>query len=1144
MSDAKRLDLEALSATEARCLDRLCDRFEKAWKDGSRPSLEAFLEEVEESLRPLCLRELLLLEWEYLARFGTRPVLTHYLSRFPNHVEVVRSAIHLYPTNREPATSPTAFSPANASVPGYEVLRELGRGGMCIVYLARQVGAGRLVALKTLRSGATADPVEMDRFHREIAALARLQHPNIVQVFEVGDHLGRPYFSLEYCSNGSLDHFLRGVPLPSAHAAALVETLARAVHAAHQAGVVHRDLKPANILLRRKAQRREDPTRCDPDTDYSDPELITAFDPKVSDFGLAKLHNQEGPTQTGVVLGTPNYMAPEQARGDNREVGPAADVYALGAILYECLTGRPPFRAATSLETVLLVLHNEPAAPRQLQPRLPRDAETICMKCLEKQPTRRYASALEIAEDLHRFQEGSPIHARPPSSLERFTAWMRRHPTTAALGTLLTATILAGLLGFLIQLQREHHLRSVTQATVLVRALETAETVNVPHLVDELADYRPWAEPLLRRLAEESPSHSRARLHASLALLPADSTQVEYLVERLRIARPETLLVIRDALHPYREELIPRFWSVLLDGEGNGDERLRAACVLAAYAPNDDRWSQVSEAVAAAVVTENLLLIGRWADALRPVSTVLAPPLRAIFSDPTRPESDRRVATNLLVEYALDQPELLADLLQDADPGQYPLVFAELRAHREAVLPTLTAAITRPALLELTTTSLWHRPIVPHDVHDALARRQANAAITLARLGQPEPLWPLLRHQPNPSLRSHLIHRLAPLAVDPQLVLKRLDVEPDASARRALILSLGEYTEKQLPPSVRQPLVDQLLVRYRSDPDPGLHGAIDWLLRHDRAGPNRRPIDWGQAETLRQIDDDLRDQSPEGRRWSVNCQGQTLVHFPGPIEFTMGSPPHEPDRQGREELHQRRIDRSFALAARPVTVREFQQFLAAHPEVQHNLDVRFSPDLDCPVTSVTWYEAVQYCRWLSEQEGVSDDQMCYSTVSRIEQSKFGRKPLRMVENYLSRTGYRLPTEAEWEYACRAGASTSRFYGSADDLLDRYAWHQENSPRRTWPVGQLKPNDHGLFDLYGNVWEWCQERLITQSYPMGQIVEDREDPEPIVDRYARVLRGGGLSTLPSAVRSAKRQSYRPTFRMYSVGLRVARTLPQD
>jgi WD40 repeat protein/tRNA A-37 threonylcarbamoyl transferase component Bud32 len=327
-----------------------------------------------------------------------------------------------------------AATSTGASVPGYDIIRELGRGGMGVVYQARQTKLNRLVALKMILTGSHAGAADLDRFQTEAEAIARLRHPNIVQIYEVGEHEGKPYFSLEFCGGGSLERKLDGTPLPPKEAAVLVETLARAMQAAHEQKVIHRDLKPANVLL------AEDGT------------------PKITDFGLAKKLDEAGQTQSGVIMGTPSYMAPEQAgykpdaqaRGPHkpdaqaRGIGPAADVYALGAILYECLTGRPPFKAATAFDTVMQVVADEPVPPSQLQPKTPRDLETICLKCLRKEPGRRYESAAALADDLRRFVEARPIVARPVGRGERLAKWVWRNKVVSALTAAVALALVAG----------------------------------------------------------------------------------------------------------------------------------------------------------------------------------------------------------------------------------------------------------------------------------------------------------------------------------------------------------------------------------------------------------------------------------------------------------------------------------------------------------------------------------------------------------------------------------------------------------------------------------------------------------------------------------------------------------------------------
>ena len=425
----------------------------RRWQGGDRILVEAYLEP-KPGLRSKVEKILDLISNEVALREeqGEAPQLDEYLGRFPEYAEPLKRQFALHQAllshsskrgdqektslappperrtgqlaetvagNAGPATEQDIAPLEQVGLGRYEIIAELGRGGMGVVYKARQKQLNRLVALKMILAGAHAGADELSRFRREAEAFAQLQHPNLVQIYEVDEQEGRPFFSLEFLEGGSLDQRIHGRPQPPMQAAQMVETLARAVHAVHQHGIIHRDLKPANVLL------TADGT------------------PKIGDFGLAKKLGQGGQTLSGDIVGTPSYMAPEQAAGKLEEIGPQTDVYALGTILYEMLTGRPPFLAQTSLDTVNQVIAQEPVPPRRLQPKVPRDLETICLKCLHKDPQHRFASALELAQDLHRFQEGEPIQARPTGLARRLVKWARRNPARATLMGVSLAAILA-----------------------------------------------------------------------------------------------------------------------------------------------------------------------------------------------------------------------------------------------------------------------------------------------------------------------------------------------------------------------------------------------------------------------------------------------------------------------------------------------------------------------------------------------------------------------------------------------------------------------------------------------------------------------------------------------------------------------------
>jgi tetratricopeptide (TPR) repeat protein/tRNA A-37 threonylcarbamoyl transferase component Bud32 len=438
----------------------------EAWRRGEPALVETYLAQQptlqtdDQAILDLIYHEIVLRE-----ESGQLPQLEEYRRRFPDlgaeleiqfevndaiqHETEIRDDGHRTLVKGEPPRSSSVRIP---SVPGYEMLGELGRGGMGVVYKARQLRLNRIVALKMILAADHASPEASLRFLAEAESIARVHHPHVIQIFAFGEHDGRPFFEMEYVDGGSLADRTGAKAWPVGDAARLIETIARAIDAAHRLGVVHRDLKPANILLTADGI------------------------PKVADFGLAKcLDTETGITRTEWIVGSPSYMAPEQAGKSDKPIGPPADVYSLGAILYELLTGRPPFQAGTILETLEQVRSVEPIAPARLRPKLPRDLVTICLKCLSKEPAKRYITAALLADDLRRFQAGETIRARPVGIHERVWRWCRREPAVASMAL----ALLAVLIGVATQWRRaESHLKDAIKQRGLAQENERKQRIT------------------------------------------------------------------------------------------------------------------------------------------------------------------------------------------------------------------------------------------------------------------------------------------------------------------------------------------------------------------------------------------------------------------------------------------------------------------------------------------------------------------------------------------------------------------------------------------------------------------------------------------------------------------------------------------
>jgi serine/threonine protein kinase/formylglycine-generating enzyme required for sulfatase activity len=1059
-----------------------------------------------------------------------------------------------------PPGPPPGGTAGNSVASRYRVLRLHASGGLGEVFVALDEELQREVALKEIKARHAADPTSRQRFLLEGEVTGRLEHPGIVPVYGLGTHAdGRPYYAMRFIKGNSLrhaiDHFHTEASLkadPGKRALELRQLLARfvavcnAVAYAHSKGILHRDLKPGNVMLGNYGETLV--------VDWGLAKAIgrkdTQTEPEASvELRPSRLESDASLTQVGSVLGTPAYMSPEQASGRPEELGPASDVYSLGATLYHLLTGRAPFLKGDPYVVLEAVCRGQFPRPREIAAEVPVALEAVCLKAMARQAGDRYASAKDLAEEIEHWLADEPVTAYAEPLRLRLSRWRRRHPALVTGTAALVFTVAVALgVGFLLlsaeqaRTHREQHRRALAQVDELLNATPKA----VPIILDGLEPYREQIRPRLREVSQQAePRNATAaarklwqqhRTRAALALLPDDAEQMAFLRERLLAEdiEPEETLLVRDqvAAHargPDAKELTKQLWAEAGQREANAGRRFRAFLALARLDPDDPRWRDMGPDVVRSLLAFEPLYARVWSVGLRDVKEPLLAPLAEAFRDHKRPP-ESHLATLILLDYAEDNPVLLADLLADADPRQFSMLLPSVRLHGERAVDLLHKELDRKPERD------------SEKARDALAQRQANAAVALLKLGRAERVWPLFRLGAYPDLRTHLLHRAGWLGADVRLLLDRLAEEEDASARQALILALGEYRTGELPVGLRREWTERLLHWYRDDPDPGVHAAIDWLLRHAREGPQPRKHNWGQAKKLAQIDEELRGRpAAGGRRWYVTGQGQTMVLL-GADEFLMGSPEGEQGRDDDELLHQRRVGRRVAVASKKVTVGQFKRFLAAHPEVKYSALEKFSPEADGPIVLLTWYEAAQYCRWLSEQEGVEEDQMCYPLVAEIEKCKDGKKPLKLPSDYLSRTGYRLPSEAEWEFACRAGTRTSRFYGSSEEMLAQHAWYNTNAEDRTWPGGQKKPNGFGLFDALGNAYDWCQESARDYARGTGEKpAADEEDKREVTDAASRVRRGGSFTDFPSRLRAAFRSlRVPPSNSGLGSGFRVVRT----
>ncbi len=1016
--------------------------------------------------------------------------------------------------------SPNGADQVAQRIGRYEVISILGEGAFGQVLKCRDPQLDRIVAVKIAKSNVMSDQSKVERFLREAKSAGLLRHPNIIPVFEYGTVDQVHYIAYQFIEGQTLKTWLKAhADQPLEECMEVFAKLADALGYAHDCGIVHRDIKPDNILI------------------------DSSNTPHIADFGCARMDgNDINQTVDGSLMGTPAYMSPEQASGRSREADGRSDLWSVGVMLYEQLCGKRPFEG--KLTTLILkITTEEPVSPSRIRSGLPRDLVTLCMKCLAKEPTQRLQHCGELAAELRRWLHGEPILSRPVPPWVRTWMWAKRNPLVATLSGLFVVTLLIGTLvssSFAIQANR----RQAALVKSQLESLLAADSSSVPLILDNLKTLGGRVPATLQRMQSSRDLNQRQALRLQLAQTQFDKSSAEQrarkvsgLGEDLLQADPAELVMAVSLIVRDTDLLVAWLWTQASNAEQEPEQRLRAVAALAMLDPQSTQWETIDGDAVSQLMREPADTLGDWCQAFAPRAAAWRDELERLYTaagDDTR----RRQAALVLGHLFNGDVDYLVNLVDLGSAEQLRVLIPFLRPLQDELLVKIDGSFSASA-----------NPDVPPDF---AVTRQVNRALLACALGETELLESIWLNVSDPSGRTEAIHRYGPAGLGPQPLRYWFarDSTTDARIVSAALETLVEASDRDLHTTARQSFVPLIAEIFQRNPDSGVHQAAAWVLRQ-----------WNQQPTLQQARLAVQSVAPRpGMNWHEDPQGMSWIVV-GPVaSFAMGNPDANLKGAMAAVSHRREIPRRWGISATEITVGEFRAFEeslmerarielegkdaeqdpAALEALQRSVkrlertiaNRQLGDDPSVPVTNVTWIEAAAYCNWLSEQAGLDPSVWAYPP----EANSLSFDDHSPADANLQ--GFRLPTAAEWEYLCRAGSQTQYYVGRTPQWLSAYEWTVENSSESLHPVGQLKPNWLGGFDLHGNAAEWCDDwPIVLSEEPTETIVDGRAEKYLADDRE---IRGGSYRDEFGRISSYARDGDFPDAGYAWRGFRLART----